>query len=1283
MLRNFFSAAVIFCVCFSGILSGAELLDNGGFEELDPATGFPLRWGKHWVYTGKIDVRNDLAFAQDGSISLAVDQTAEGASEVQTTIGSQRLKGRPGERFVFTLWARGKGELRLSAFLYGANTYLEAEKPLETEWFTIDSEQWKQYSLDFTLPENGVAIYTDQSTIGVEEYEVLFHVRGGVVFCDGASLRPWGEKVEEKKDAAFKGDFSRSPMITFPRLKEKPVIDGKLSEGEWSAAAATTGFVTLEDGAWSPRQTVVYAGYDDEQLYIAFSSRQEVVQLGMGSETIFDASEFENGIEGFEVWLSRDGVEFFQLLVVPGGGFTSGSSRADSVWADERLTYRASIQESGTMSGGIMTMDAKTWLGEIAIPFALLGGDAPKPGESWRINFCRDFSTINGEVRTGNDWTCWAPGFNAVPKFGYGVFGDEPDAGVQLCTLGNLANGELNLTGSAPEDANIQWSVSLPGAAGKIAAGGREIGTGEAFGVRAPLQGAAGALTAMSLQYQVTLPESSEPVAQLQLPFTLLPGFFLVPRLAYEAQELEVTADVSRFQAPEGSRIAVSIVDGAGTELAKAITALAEPKQTLTLSTKNFQPGRYLVRGALLDADNRELASANSEFVFPEKPAWLHTALWDDRSVPAPFTPVKVSGSGADVLRRHYEFGGNGLPAAIESAGSPLLAAPSRIALKVNGKNEILMFDELEVLEQADDLVSWRFNGRSDSVQLSGIVTLEFDGFVRWQAELTPLKGKGAVVNELALEFPVVSEEALFVRGDGFTGSLLQDIYTQSPRESKVVQLGNSSNSWGNWMYDASGWNWTERFFHEMVIGSEKRALAVMTENPGAIRGKRYAQVDQTNDAATLKIHLVSEDSQLLPDGKFQYDYFLQALPVKNEPADPKAWHIGLDPGSVFNAGIPGYTSPEGLELLRSLSVGQVYYDLLPDGYAVWNRDAAEAEKGMRKFQSYGMKLAHNLWYSAIADHMDEYKTYALEWEAFPTFFWTTPHARMTATCLNSTYADFLLCQVDGIVNKLGLDGVYTDATAIPCSNGRHGCGYVDADGVRRPTLNLLATRRFVKQMYRIFKAGGRDRINFSHSGESPACAAFVDVRTFGEELIWEGLDHYRRLTPDYFRAKYAQTEYGMPVTHFAVFHYSWRKVGEAVPVREVLMMTLPHRVSFPLTYDMEVLPVWKIVDPWWTAAEFIPYWRQECPVRTSEPAMVLSSVFRRVDDGRALVILANWNYEPRRVRLEIDPDKLGFEVGRAVEWDTVEPKEIPLEWPLKEFELPARDFRILELRAE
>ena len=144
---------------------------------------------------------------------------------------------------------------------------------------------------------------------------------------------------------------------------------------------------------------------------------------------------------------------------------------------------------------------------------------------------------------------------------------------------------------------------------------------------------------------------------------------------------------------------------------------------------------RALIRGALLDADNRELASANSEFVFPAKPAWLHTALWDDRSVPAPFTPIERSGASADVLRRHYEFGGNGLPAAIESAGAPLLAAPARIALKVNGKNEILMFDELEVLEQADDLVSWRFNGRSDSVQLNGVVTLEFDGFVRWQAE--------------------------------------------------------------------------------------------------------------------------------------------------------------------------------------------------------------------------------------------------------------------------------------------------------------------------------------------------------------------------------------------------------------------------------------------------------------------------------------------------------------------------------------------------------------------
>jgi hypothetical protein len=265
-------------------------------------------------------------------------------------------------------------------------------------------------------------------------------------------------------------------------------------------------------------------------------------------------------------------------------------------------------------------------------------------------------------------------------------------------------------------------------------------------------------------------------------------------------------------------------------------------------------------------------------------------------------------------------------------------------------------------------------------------------------------------------------------------------------------------------------------------------------------------------------------------------------------------------------------------------------------------------------------------------------------------------------------------------VNELGFDGVYTDTTAVPCSNAHHGCGYVGRDGKRHATLNLLATRRFAKRLHTILKAGGRDRLNFAHSGESASAAAFVDIRTHGEELIQEEKDHYRRLTPDYFRAKYAQNEYGVPYTFYAVFHYAWRAVGEPVPLHEILMMCLVHRVTFGLAYNLEMLRVWEVFDPWWTAARFIPYWRAECPATTDDPLNVLASAFLKTEQKKALVVVSNWSYQPVVCTLSLDWGKMGFGPVPLSVIDMPTGKAMTVPGEGARLEIPARDYRVLRI---
>ncbi|MCC6580247.1 MAG: hypothetical protein IT440_07370 [Phycisphaeraceae bacterium] len=57
--------------------------------------------------------------------------------------------------------------------------------------------------------------------------------------------------------------------ITVPRTTHPPVLDGKLSAGEWDDAAAVTGIINQFDGVAHPRQATFWLKYDDTTLYVA------------------------------------------------------------------------------------------------------------------------------------------------------------------------------------------------------------------------------------------------------------------------------------------------------------------------------------------------------------------------------------------------------------------------------------------------------------------------------------------------------------------------------------------------------------------------------------------------------------------------------------------------------------------------------------------------------------------------------------------------------------------------------------------------------------------------------------------------------------------------------------------------------------------------------------------------------------------------------------------------------------------------------------------------------
>ena len=97
----------------------------------------------------------------------------------------------------------------------------------------------------------------------------------------------------------------------------------------------------------------------------------------------------------------------------------------------------------------------------------------------------------------------------------------------------------------------------------------------------------------------------------------------------------------------------------------------------------------------------------------------------------------------------------------------------------------------------------------------------------------------------------------------------------------------------------------------------------------------------------------------------------------------------------------------------------------------------------------------------------------------------------------------------------------------------------------------------------------------------------------------------------------------------------------------------------------------------------FRAYWYANCPVTTDIPTEMLSSVFIKQAEKKALVIFSNWSFEDRTARWQIDTGKLGFDVKSIYEIDTVTGERRPVALDALVMSLKSRDFAIVELSGE
>ncbi len=1030
------------------------------------------------------------------------------------------------------------------------------------------------------------------------------------------------------------GENAFSPVVVITKTQNPPVIDGRMEKGEWEQAAGITGFRDLS-GNLVERQTFVYLMYDEEKLYIAFR------HTFPGNLTLkSDIKKRDDSValdDAIEVWLNPGKGVYYQFLGNSIGtieDYKYVNRRADRSW-NGNWDFRNTVEDVGKTAGGILTFAEKVWTAEISIPFKDLGVSTPRDGEVWRVNFTRDI--ISREREDVPRWTTWAGvegEFNDPERFGYLIFRENSPV-ARIDTLGDFSVGDVRVVGKVsnftPRTRKVYANLSVVSEKErkKVIDRTRPLTLIPQKTVTFEIKDELLVSRPWRVKAIFTLTEArgKNVLYRTTFPFTISPSFKVNIVPVYVKGYVKIEVDTSRVGGLNYFEGYLDIQEAKNKRVVKHIylKELGPDNRatTVTLDISGFSPGDYIVRAYLLDKQKKVIAGSTADLPVPEKPEWLGNKIGMSDIPPPPWNPVKVKGNKVFVTQREYDIGDNGLPRQIITLGKEILTAPATLQAVVNGEKVFWRFKPLRKIEENANQVIWAVEGISGNLVLKGKLRVEYDGFSFFSFNISG--EKPLTIDSLVLVFPLRRDFTLYARGSRTlppTKRLYASLYKNVFKSAREVDMGER----GVWIYNPSGWKWTSLFLEEIWVGDDWRGFSVMSETDENIIGDKYVELIPSGKETILRINLISKPTLL--EKPLSYEYAYQATPVKPEPSNPRFWHAS-------------YSAKWPPEFLKRLYVGAQYHLLAYKSYPKLYNPRYTA-KLVEKVRRYGAKIVPDFYVGYASPETPEFKLYGPEWEVIPRSGFNLRGRAKLACPKSPSFSDFVTWTVKRLVEDFNLDGIYNDSAPSVCKNPLHGCGYVK-NGRRYPTLNLWATRELYKRIYTYLHTGGRNGVVFGHTMHQTALAGFQDVVTEGEEWSVEKGRQYRRLSPDMFRAKEMKNQYGTPFTWYIFHQYSWRgsRYGTPVSLEEILMMSLVHRI-LPTIGDKrgaeKIIPIWDLMDKWWTTSEFIPYWDPDTPVKTGSEEVLASTYMKQ-----ALVVVSNWKYKNTKARVGFEFTRLGF----------------------------------------
>lgn len=755
----------------------------------------------------------------------------------------------------------------------------------------IDISKWKKgewHHIVVTWDKNSMHVFVDgkksllpMKAIFAEPFKKVmigenWGSKSGETVID--ELAVFNTKLSDAEAGALYNAMSRQLMKTQSKApvivklsSATPVIDGKVSEGEYAFSAS--GMRNIRNNTtFAAQQSRCFLSYDNENLYWAV--------VGPGNQLQAEAKQrdgFSPMDDSVEFWLKFPGEEDFYQFMINSGGNIYDRKGSNVKW------NASGIRTASKVNGNVWTM-------ECVIPWKNFPFKAA-PGNKFRFDFCRSYmkSTMFTAFGSGAHAYGIIPNFAEAelapeaPVLNLGFFGDLPKGEIDCNVLirskqGDKVKVSFNAgRGLYPLDYNRTFQLA-PGKNFQFAVKNTNI----------PLNTTIDILVE-SEKYGI-LYSNSFPYIELQeIKFDTLYTKIKEQKIYFRFQNLKLFGTKYTF--------AFEIQDENGEILLKQQGKIPNNQTNTELSfdISSLPHGVFKLNYSILDPQgNVVLKDYELYGKYPED-QWRNNDGLED-TVPSPWTPLKASADTFECWGRTISFGKNSFLRSIKSQGLELLSGP--VELILNGKkvaftsklvNDSVSFKEYELSSV----------GCTPALKLR--IKAEFDG-VLW---CNLISGAGKI-NSLKLQIPLKRE---YAAGFDDCSSILEKTDLASMSEGRFTVDSVVKPYW-----------W---------CGNSKLGLmGGLTSQRGRYLKNKPQSMSVTIRKNTVMLEMMFVDTALNVKGSRTFSFYLQPTPVKPKNYamakirnDRNSWTWASRVSTHFAYGRDGFWLEEEIKKVHAYTV--------------------------------------------------------------------------------------------------------------------------------------------------------------------------------------------------------------------------------------------------------------------------------------------------------------------------------------------------------------------------